>query len=45
MVVRGGGMIPTGVTYVTEKHFSLVRKGFDTPDTVYHQRGGWQGRG
>ena len=25
MVVRGGGGSPAGVTYVTEKHFSLVK--------------------
>jgi len=46
--------MPTGVTYVTEKHeerlssrknaFFPRERDFDPPDTVYHQRGGWQGR-
>ena len=36
--------IPTGVTYVTEKHFFPRQRGRDTPDTVYHQTGGWQER-
>jgi len=35
--------MPNGVTYVTEKAFFPGQSDFDTPDTVYHQKGGWQG--
>jgi len=43
MVVRGGG--GSRRRYICHREAFFPRqRGSDTPDTVYHQRGDWQGR-
>jgi len=46
MVVRGGGCSPyANRRYICHREAFFPRqRDFDTPGTVYHQRGVWQGR-